>query len=236
MLREIDSYQERLERLKEQIAQGQDRTDPLDELEDLIERERELQRQTASLRTESDLINDLRFLWEKLPYGRIAFQPRTRVRQGQEEIYTARLTDQSQLDLLEGLGEGFTVEAIKISASMALYLEGSEEEFLIEPLSSPEQALTGSVQEWRWRVTALKSGARRVFLRAVAKIHLPGEVMTTDLPVREAIIEVEVDPWWSVKRFAGLHWQWLLGSPVFVGGSGWLIVRLRRNRSRRAGF
>jgi hypothetical protein len=182
-------------------------------------------------------IEALKAVWERLPEGQIAFEPGTRMRQGQRKVVTARLTTQPDLDVLAGLSEDYVVQTIKTSGVMGLYLEGSEEEFLIDPINSPEQALVGDFNEWRWWVTALKAGRKQIVLRVVAKIHLPGEVMTTDLLVREAIVEVDVDRWWSTKRFVGLHWQWLLGSPVVLGGVAWVAKRLRKEKSKRsAGF
>lgn len=136
-------------------------------------------------------IEALKAVWERLPDGQIAFEPGTRMRQGQRKVVTARLTTQPDLDVLAGLSEDYVVQTIKTSGVMGLYLEGSEEEFLIDPINSPEQALVGDFNEWRWWVTALKAGRKQIVLRVVAKIHLPGEVMTTDLLVKEAIVVVD---------------------------------------------
>lgn len=207
-------------------------------LKELTERLENLERLEKRLQQgEPRLREDIRTIWDNLPEGALAFKPKSRMRQGRPEYVIARLSDGLDSDLLEGLEEGYHVESIKISSTMEAHLIGASDEFLIEPLNTIDQALLGGAKEWRWRVVALMPGQRRLFLRIVAQIRPPDdEVVRTDLLVKEAKIEVEVDRWWSAKTFVATNWQWLLGSPVVLAGfCGWLLARWRR-KARPAGF
>ncbi len=187
----------------------------------------------------SKMDEELRNAWEELDEGSIAYEPKRCMRQGQTEEVKVRITQHGNVDLSAKLPNVFWIEQLKVSGTMAAYLEGQPDEFEIRSLSSTQQALVGSYSEWIWLVTPIKSGLRSLNLLVVAKIRLSNrEVETKDVLVKATTIEVEVDRTWATRRFFQDNWEWFLGSPIVLGLMAWVVAKLRRIRRkrRRMGF
>lgn len=167
----------------------------------------------------------------KLPVGRILFNPPANMRMGQTERVEVRIAQDETTDLTEGLqGRGTPeVEPIKVSAFMKARLVGDS--FEITPLNDAEQLVAGDTfTEWSWDVTPLQGGDQKLNLIVTVRLQLPsvGEE-TRDYPVINRSIHVQVDPIFSVRRFFGANWQWLV-TVIAIPVAGWAIKEMLERR------
>ena len=172
--------------------------------------------------------------WEKLRKGRIAYNPSEEMTQGRPELIRVRITQHSEIVLPEGL-KNAVVEEIPVSwAVTAELVEGSKNAFLIQPLSTPRQALAGEYTDWLWRVTPLQSGDLMLILKVTALLDAKDRpIESRDVLVKEASINVHADHAWQLHRFWSETWQYLLASPLVVGTILWIVRRLRSSEKRR---
>jgi len=76
--------------------------------------------------------------------------------------------------------------------------------------------------EWVYDVTPLEAGTKSITLQISLRYKLPGSDEITNLPVMTRQISVQVNPWWTAKRFMTDNWQW------FFGGFGSLMMAVFR--------
>ena len=188
----------------------------------------------ASPAPSSGIGAELTELRNSLPPGQIAYAPQREMRQGVESSVTARVGRGQVPGLQAGVPaeEGkVEVQPIQVSMKMTARLEYDETEFKVIPKEPSEKVLVDMV-EWRWRVTPLKTGLRHLNLRLTGQVKLPdGSQGSMDVPVKEAVISVRVNPSYLVGRFVGQNWQWIIGGPVgLLAIAAWLRSRLgKRN-------
>jgi subtilisin-like proprotein convertase family protein len=150
--------------------------------------------------------------FEKLSSGRILFNPREKMKVGVKERIEVRLTKNITDNLTGGLiGSGETqIEEIKIGTFMKVKLTGNN--FDINPLSSEEQVV-GPMEftEWSWDVVPLESGTQKLHLTVTVRILIPGhDEQKKDWYVMDKWINVEVNPYYTIKRFIDNYWQWII--------------------------
>jgi hypothetical protein len=185
----------------------------------------------------SSMDDALREAREYLRAGRIAFRPREEMVQGKPEEVRVEVSSHPSPSPFGNLPPGFRVETIPTSGVMKVELLGDAEQFRIRPLSTDQQALMGRHTDWRWVVTPLVPGRYKLHLRVTAVLWLSnGRTESSDIVVRDSIINVRVNRRWILTGFLKRNWQWLLGSPVLLGAAAWVLTRLRRPKQRSAGF
>lgn len=175
---------------------------------------------------------------ERLPVGRILFNPPSEMKLGQAERVEARIAENETPALAEGLkGRGAPqIEPIQVSSFMKARLVGDA--FEITALNEAEQLVAGDTfTEWAWDVTPIESGDQTLNLVVTVRILLPevGEE-TRDYPVMDRSIHVQVDPVYSTQRFLSNNWQWL-ASALFIPIVAWGVKSLldRRKPSKSGG-
>lgn len=151
--------------------------------------------------------------------GRFAFNPPTRMHQGQTERITVAVVRSQSLDkeLLAALrGSGIPeLASIRTSPLMTVQLRGHEA-FDITALSESEQAVnTDAITGWEFDVCALRSGTQ--VLTAAVALRLPVEGhddVRSSLPVMERSVHIQVAPMYLTRRFLRNNWQWVVGTLV----------------------
>ena len=156
----------------------------------------------------------------KLVPGSILFNPPTRMRVGQTERVTVRISRSgAEGAIRSGLqGRGVPqVEQIQVGTFVRVRLFGDEFEVTThsdENQAVPEQQFA----EWLFTVKPLSAGKRALDLQVAVRFKLPNSEEVTELPVLSREIAVEVNTWWSLKQFVLENWKW------FLGGIGSVVV------------
>lgn len=163
--------------------------------------------------TFQDLINQE---FEKLSSGRILFNPPEKMKVGVKKRIEVRLTKNITDNLTEGLiGSGETqIEEIKIGTFMKVNLTGNN--FDINPLSSEEQVV-GPMEfsEWSWDVVPLESGTQVLHFTVTVRILIPGQdEQKKDWDVMDKCISVEVNHYYTTKRFIDNYWRWIIATII----------------------
>ena len=169
---------------------------------------------------------------DALPEGRRVFNPPDRMKLGKSERIEYRVVSIENLSSfqqetiekslesnLEGRGEP-KVEEITIGTLMRTELFGDA--FEIIPLHEEEQFISNDTfTEWAWDVTPLKTGTQRLTLR-VSVIVIVDELgeKSRDFPTETTLIEVEINPTFSIRTFIVANW------PLLCGGGGILFALL----------
>ena len=163
---------------------------------------------------------------DRLPMGKVAFNPPDTMKVGVKERIEARISKDLDADLMASLrGRGLPqVEELRISELMKVRLSGDD--FGIVPLSEENQIIepTG-LTEWAWDVTPRKSGEKILHLHVTLRIRLPYGEERKDHPVLDREILVQVNRGYSVKSFIGAHWKWIVLTLLLPLG-GWVVRTL----------
>jgi len=126
---------------------------------------------------------------------------------------------------LQGAGTP-QIENIEVGTFMRARLFG--EGFEITTRSDEAQTIPDNhFAEWDYDVLPTKAGKLTLTLAVAIRYKLPGSDEITDLPVLTRQIAVEVNRWWTIKRFIADNWQYFLGGigTVFLGIVGYLLKR-----------
>lgn len=157
---------------------------------------------------------------ELVQQGRLLFNPPDRMQLGQTERVEVRLTRTLELDaeLFEHLrGHGKPqVEEIPTAPLMAVTLKGDG--FQITPYSDEEQSVTREgITTWEFDIQALKRGQQRLVMCVSLRIPVPGQPLEhKSIPVREAIIDVQVGAPALIAHFVSSNWQWFIGTAIAI--------------------
>jgi len=152
--------------------------------------------------------------------GRLLFNPPDRMQLGQTVRVEVRLTRTLELDaeLLEHLrGPGQPrLEEIPTAPLMAVTLKGDG--FRIAAYSDEEQSVTqGEITTWEFDVRALKRGSQRLVMCVSLRIPVTGQPLEhKSIPVREAMIDVQVGAPALVAQFVSSNWQWFIGTAIAI--------------------
>ena len=152
--------------------------------------------------------------------GRLLFNPPDRMQLGQTVRVEVRLTRTLELDaeLLEHLrGPGKPqLEEIPTAPLMAVTLKGDG--FQITAYSDEEQSVTqGGITTWEFDIRALKHGSQRLVMCVSLRIPVPGQPLEhKSIPVREAMIDVQVGAPAPIAHFVSSNWQWFIGTAIAI--------------------
>jgi hypothetical protein len=152
--------------------------------------------------------------------GRLLFNPPDRMQLGQTVRVEVRLTRTLELDaeLLEHLrGPGKPqLEEIPTAPLMAVTLKGDG--FQITAYSDEEQSVTqGGITTWEFDIRALKRGSQRLVMCVSLRIPVPGQPLEhKSIPVREAMIDVQVGAPALIAHFVSSNWQWFIGTAIAI--------------------
>jgi hypothetical protein len=131
-----------------------------------------------------------------------------------------RLTRTLELDagLLENLrGHGEPrLEDIPTAPLMAVTLQGDG--FEITAYSDAEQRVTqDEITTWEFDIRALKRGQQRLVMCVSLRIPMPGQPSEhKSIPVREAVIDVQVRAPALVGHFVSGNWQWFIATAIAI--------------------
>jgi hypothetical protein len=112
-------------------------------------------------------------------------------------------------------GGGVTTASVRVTPRMKAELVAADPDaFVIQALHDKPEQLLSSIEstEWRWNVTAKKSGKQKLTLAVYRPVNFDGEEQWR-LISYERTIEVQVILWQILER---VNWEWLLGI-VFTG-------------------
>jgi hypothetical protein len=120
-------------------------------------------------------------------------------------------------------------EPIRVSTTMKALLTGSKDEFQID-LKSPEEQIVSINEptEWRWSVTPLKAGQRRLHLSAIAVVKLEGIEKAKEYGVFDTDITVRV----NLIQFLTEHWKEISSAASGTGLIGWLLARFQKRKKQ----
>lgn len=180
---------------------------------------------------------------ERLPIGKLVFNPPDTMQVGVNERVEFAVTRGDAVTLLRGLrGRGKPqVEDIEVGTLMKAVLDGGDS-FKVRPLNSTEQPVIGDrATPWAWEVLPLESGEHQLHLTVAVRVKVPGDgEEARDYPVKDKTVKVRVNPVYSIRRFLQANFVALLTFAGlwelirWLGRLGWrkVAARLRRPESR----
>jgi hypothetical protein len=150
--------------------------------------------------------------------GRLLFNPPEKMRQGEHEAVTVRISGNQESDLTSRLEHGPkpTIEQIAVMPYMTVRLSG--EAFKIKALMPENQFVSEKgFTEWRFDVQAIDSGIHNLDLEVGVRVKLKsGTEEYSFYPTYERTVTVEVDRGYSSWVFWKENWKWILGVPAAV--------------------
>lgn len=170
--------------------------------------------------------------------GRILFNPPAAMTVGETERIEVRitrsLTDTETLVAgLQGSGEP-RIEMVKVGRFMRARLTG--ENFEIEPLNNADQFIAPEdFTEWAWNVTPTWHGQQKLRLVVTVRININGTEEVRDLPVKEEVITVAVNPAYTVATVGQAYWHLALLTTLVIAGlsvSARMVATRRQARRR----
>jgi hypothetical protein len=175
----------------------------------------------------SDVLAEVKKLTPEVVEGAILWNPPDRMKVGRREIIEVRLGDATVAEaaLREGLrGRGTPyVDRLEVEPFMRVVLVGETGDFSIQEMSERDQHVRpGRVTRWDFSVTPLRSGTRRLRLRASIRIKIEGSDEMADLPSYEREVKVGIAPVHAVGQFFSKNWQWV-GASVAIPSIVWVV-------------
>ena len=173
--------------------------------------------------------------------GLVIFNPPPEMTVGNLEQVTVRVTrDLGEAQIKKGLqGRGDPqIENIEVGTFMSARLFGDG--FDITSHSDKGQVILDKhFAEWNFELLPLEPGKKTLHLQIAIRFKLQNDEETTDLPVLNREITVQVNRWWAVRHFATNNWQWFLGGfgTLLMGVGGyfgrrWFDQKPRKKRRR----
>lgn len=118
---------------------------------------------------------------------------------------------------------------VRISRVMEANLSGNG--FKIDPVTAALQIVNPEgATEWRWEVTALEAGTRRLYLTLNAILEVDGRERPHVIQTLHEVIQVQITWEQRVSGFVAENWKWLW-TTIFVPLIGWLWER-RKQRGK----
>ena len=180
---------------------------------------------------------------DRLTAGRITYDPPRDMKVGvatsiQVRIIGLASTTQEALQRAEqklkaGMERpALASQPVRISTTMKVVLSGKPDEFRIEHdgSDSPDEQIVGThaPTEWRWNVTPLQAGTRKLHLSAVAIVTLDGAEKEKQFAVYDTDIVVHVN-WIQLTTD---HWKQISSAVSATGAGGWLAAWWKRRRGK----
>jgi hypothetical protein len=150
--------------------------------------------------------------------GGLMFNPPDHMQLRHTERVEVRLTRTLELtaELLEHLGGRGEprLEEILTAPRMAVTLKGGG--FQIEALSNDEEqsVLKDEITTWEFDIRAVKKGQQLLVMSVSLRIPMPGHLERKSVPVREAVIDVQVGVPALAWNFVSDYWQWFIGTGI----------------------
>lgn len=150
--------------------------------------------------------------------GRLLFNPPDHMQLSATARVEVRLTRALDLDddLLADLrGPGTPhLEQVLTAPLMAVTLRGDG--FSITPYSDEEQSVSADrATTWEYDITARKRGQQRLVISVSLRIPARGEpAERRSIPVREAVIDVQVRAPELMRQFFAANWRWAIGTMI----------------------
>ncbi len=183
----------------------------------------------------SHAASDVDRLLKQMDFGALAFN-------APDEL---NIEDSCEIQLLLSLSE--TVEALKrdivavgrkmgatvrVTDKMEAHLVGDM--FQITPITPEIQAVSRAQRtEWRWEVRPKQRGRHRLHLTLNAFVEVDGSSTPHTVRTFSKLIEVDVTPAQSVRRFVETNWQWVWAA-ILVPLGGWAWKARKRKRAEKA--
>ena len=152
--------------------------------------------------------------------GQLLFNPPDHMQLGHTERVEVRVARTLELNLellehLRGHGEPH-LEEVLTAPIMAVTLKGDG--FRITAYSDEEQSVTtDSITSWEFDIYALIRGRQRLVLSVSLRIPVVGQRLEhKNIPVREAMIDVQVGIPTRVGYFVSSNWQWFVGTAIAI--------------------
>jgi TonB family protein len=152
---------------------------------------------------------------------KVAVSTSIQVRIGKLSDSTAESAKRLNIELTKGLDRpALNPEEIRVSTTMKAMLTGAKDDFQID-LQSPEEQIvdSGAPTEWRWTVTPLRAGNRRLHLSAIAVVKVEGAEKVKEFSVYDTDITVKI----NVFHYLTEHWKAISGA---VTGTGTVVGSL----------
>jgi hypothetical protein len=158
----------------------------------------------------------------------VAVPVRIQVRIGELAGQDARSQEALERELVAGLERpAVGSQPVSVSKTMKVLLTGAPEEFRIVLQSPEEQWLdTGRATEWRWLVTPLQRGTRRLHLSAVALVNVGGVEKMREFSAFDTDIDVHI----NYTHLLSEHWGQIASALSATGVTGALAALWKRKR------
>jgi excisionase family DNA binding protein len=140
------------------------------------------------------------------------------------EAYITRGTSQNlPTPVFRGPGAPITATLTVVSSLMNVTLSGDEGKFKITDNVQEQSVNKDTYTRWWWNVVPLATGVYTLSITVKAKIEIPGSPVREKInDVKDAKIQVKVNPAYSIKQFIQLNWQWLATAVIIpLGIFGW---------------
>ena len=179
---------------------------------------------------------------ESLPQGSALFNPPATMKVGDVELVEVRVVpmteeeieqdEQIKATLTSNLDEvdEIVVVPLRVSTVMSARLTGTE--FDILPLTAEEKVRTSDdlYLSWVWEVTPQKAGEQTLTLYLSVVVNADGMGDKTHTTDEIRVVQVEANPFYSVKQFFGTNWEWVATGLLFPA-LGWAWRRFRGLRN-----
>ena len=172
--------------------------------------------------------------------GTVAFSTPDRMRLSESRVLGLLISptltaEQLAIDLRNRLrgSDEIRSESLQLAPQMEAHIRGDA--FEIEQLTPVRQAVgKGTPTEWRWNITARKSGTHPLHLAISAVLIVEGDRVPRLINVLDRAIEVEITPWQRIQQFSASNWQFIIGT-VLIPFGVWLWTRRKTEATHRKG-
>lgn len=191
----------------------------------------------AALPSEESIQQQMERLAKALFFHNIPSQMRAgnsyTIEAGVAEKFTEELRQQ-----LQGQGAITLRENVRYDPQgIDIQLKVNPNDFRVKELAVGKRPpiVNGKSNVWKWEVTPLRQGKRNLTLISVVDINAPdlGRSYVTEFTLHKEMVDVQVNPGYSIQQFAVKNWLSVLISvlAVLVGGfAWWKALQLRRGK------
>ena len=206
-----DPFYKREETVQDCLVEDWEETAPVD----LAEEWEETALDSTTYDDESAWHNILEEELDRMPLGRIVFNPPSSMKVGIKERVEVRISKDFNVDLAAALkGKGVAqIEDVKVSELMKVRLSGDD--FNIASLNEEEQVIgKKGFTEWAWDIVPNKRGEKILHLHVTLRIRLPFGEEKKDCPVLDRDVLVKINPTYSIRLFYLTYWKWIITAVV----------------------
>jgi len=162
--------------------------------------------------------------------GRVAFNVPEKMKQGEGQRVTIRISANSSEDLSRNLANAppYKTDKIRVAPYMTVKLKGDPEVFQIVALTPDDQFVAqDTFTQWLFDVKPLESGIQELNLLVGVRVRIGDSAQETRLDLfYERKLTVEVDRVWATMHFFGNNWKWIIGT-ILLPVIAWIIKQIR---------